>query len=42
MGYSPKLRKITPKSILAVLHYADLAVRIGTDRAQARVTGRIG
>ena len=42
MGYSPKLAKITPKSILGVLHYADLAVRVGTDRDQARVTGRIG
>lgn len=44
-GYSPKVAKVTPKSMNGVLHCVDVAVRLGTGRlglAQARVTGRIG
>lgn len=41
-GYSPKLPKITPKSMNGVFHRADLALHIGTVPDQARVTGRIG
>ena len=41
-GYSPKLSKITPKSVNAVFRCRDLAVRDGTVFDQARVTGRIG
>jgi len=41
-GYSPKLAKITPKSMNSVFHRSDLAVPAGTAPDQARVTGRIG
>lgn len=42
MAYSPKLAKITPMSTNRALHHVDVAVRVGTNVGQARVTGRIG
>jgi len=41
-GYSPKLGKITPKSMNGVFHLEYLAVPAGTAPDQARVTGRMG
>jgi len=42
MAYSPKVAKVTPKSTNRAAHCIDVAVRVGTDLDQARVTGRIG